>query len=323
MQKFIKKSLFFFGGIVSLLIVFFPIWFQFYTLPPPNVSNSISLNAKVLYLKDNLPKGNIDILSIGSSMSLNNINSNSIAKNQYNKNYINVSSWGLNIEESFNLLKTYNIKYNPKTVIISSNLVDFFISKQKIKYNIINKFLASNNFNIHYLKFWSFSQAIRDSRLLSLYKYDNTIYESLKFDKYGGVNYPGNNFKINDKRWQGEKLKNYSIDTIQYSYLDSISKYCSSNGIKFVFIQSPFREGYYSKLKKEELCIIQNHIDKVEIILNNTNSLFVNSLVENWNDRLFVDFTHLNEEGSRLYTEYFLEQMKMHELRTKNSYEKP
>lgn len=314
MRKFLKKSLLFIGGMAIFLIVFFAIWFQYYTAPPPNASNSISLNAKVLFLKNNFSEVDIDVLSIGSSMSLNNINSEAFADTKY----LNASSWGLNMKEIFNLLKIYNIKYNPKTLIISSNLSDFNISQQEIDYTSINEYLSSDNFNLTDLEFWSFRQAIQDSRLLSVYQYDNTSYQSLKFDKFGGVNYPVANFHINDNRWRGDDLKNYAIDPMQYSYLDSISTFCYSNSIKFILVQSPFRQGYYSNLQVEDLSIIQDHIDNVENTLQATNSIFVNSLTENWKDSLFVDFTHLNEEGSRVYTGYFLEQMKKKELKTKN-----
>ena len=314
MRKFLKKLLLFFGAMAIFLIVFFAVWFQYYTAPPPNASNSISLNAKVLFLKNNFSEADIDVLSIGSSMSLNNINTEAFADTKY----LNASSWGLNMKEIFNLLKIYNIKYNPKTLIISSNLNDFNISQQEIDYTNISEYLSSDNFSITDLKFWSFRQAIQDSRLLSLYKFDNTSYQSLKFDKSGGVNYPATNFHINENRWRGDDLKTYAIDPVQYSYLDSISTFCSSHSIKLIFVQSPFREGYYSKIKEEDLAIIQNHIKKVENTLVNTNTIFVNSVVENWKDSLFVDFTHLNEEGSRVYTEYFLKQVKMKELTIKN-----
>ena len=315
MQTFIKKTLFFIGGITTLSIVFFTLWFNYYSTPSPNLSNSISLNAKVQFLKNNFSIANIDILAIGSSMSLNNINSTSITKTHSNKKYLNLSSWGLSMEETFNLLKIYNKKYHPKTIIISSNYTDFKSSSQRIKYNLINEFLTSKKSIIYNLKFWNFRQAIRESRLLGMYKNDNTIYRSLKFDKNGGVNYPGANFHIDAKRWNGDLNKN-KIDIIQYSYLDSITNFCTSNRLNFVFVQSPFREGYYSKIKKEDLTFIKNHIDQVEKILNCTNAIFVNSLNEQWNDNLFVDFSHLNKEGSQVYTEYFLKQIKMNERTT-------
>ena len=137
MQIFIKKILFFIGGITTLSIVFFTLWLNYYSTPPPNLSNSISLNAKVLFLKNNFSRANIDILAIGSSMSLNNINSSSITKAYSDEQYLNLSSWGLTMEETFNLIKIYNKKYHPKTIIISSNYSDFKGSSQKIKYNLI------------------------------------------------------------------------------------------------------------------------------------------------------------------------------------------
>ncbi|WP_396632593.1 hypothetical protein [Maribacter sp. R86514] len=309
MKSFIKKLLMFFGVFTGLLLVFLFCWFQYYSFPPPNVSNSISFNAKALYIKNKFSKENVDILAIGSSMSLNNINSNVIAKTYGNQQYLNASSWGLNMEETFNLLKIYSKKYHPETVVISSNFGDFQASYQTIKFNYTEEYLLGNNL-IKYLKNSNLSQLILDSRLLGLYKNSNTMYQSLKFDTYGGVNYPLSNFQINDKRWKGEKLINEEIDLIQYTYLDSISKLCSSNSMKLIFVQSPFREMYYSKLSKQELAILNNHTSKIENILLDNDAIFVNSLDKTWQESLFVDYNHLNEKGSRLYTEFFLKNLK-------------
>ncbi len=314
MQKFIKKIIYFVSIFAVLITAFCLFWFQYYSTPLPNLSNSISLNAKVWYLKNISNNTNVNVIALGSSMSLNNINSNAMVKAWGNENYLNVSSWGLNMQENFNLLKLYFKKYNPKTIIISSNYIDFRASHQKIKYNLIHEYLESQNSIGFYFKAWNFKQYIMDSREYGLYKTDRTNYQSLKFDKTGGVNYPKIKFNLNVKRWNGSQIKNEELNPSQYFYLDSIAKFCFNNRINLVFVQSPFRQGYYSKLKPDELTFLNNHNYKVKEILFENNAIFINANNETWDDSLFVDFTHLSEEGSLRYTEYFLNKLKKENL---------
>ncbi len=297
-----------FIGIVFILSI---LWFQHYTLPLPNLSNSISLNAKVEFLKTRGGNNNANVMSIGSSYSLNNINSNAICKNYGVDQYLNMSSWGLNIEEVYYLFKIYSKIYKPGLVIISSNYGDFCTSRKKIKYKKISEFLKSEDYLYCYVNEWNFKQSILDSREFGLYKNDKTNYQSLMFDNNGGVNYPAKNFKINSKRWDGGNITKHLINEAQYSFLDSIASFCYVNNIKLVYVISPFREGYYQKLGEEELEILYNHNKKVNKILSPYGMFCINSLEKNWNDSLFVDYSHLSEEGSYEYTKYFLEQLEL------------
>jgi len=65
-------------------------------------------------------------------------------------------------------------------------------------------------------------------------------YNSLQYDDCGCVNLEGNGFNINQKRWNGNNIENFDIDTNQYHYLDSISHFCETNGINLIFINSPY-----------------------------------------------------------------------------------
>src|SRR5882762_5458526 len=61
-------------------------------LPGPNLSNSFSLNEKLLFLRKHSGKKNI--LAIGSSMALNNLHSETIVNILNDTSYINAASWG-------------------------------------------------------------------------------------------------------------------------------------------------------------------------------------------------------------------------------------
>lgn len=272
-------------------------------LPAPNLSNSYSYNEKMEFLQKN--KINLDIIAIGSSMTLNNLNSKIITKRLKSDSYINTASWGMSIKDNFLLLKTLSDLHTPKTLIVCSNILDFQQKEKNVKYPILKHYLTSNKVYLaltiiqtfsleYYIKNLSYAKKVRSCK---------NNYEFLKFDKFGGVNFDNKDFQINENRWNQHFVNKKTID-FQYSYLDSISTFCKNKNIKLYFFQSPIRNGLYSKLNKKEIYHLQSHINKIKVILKKDSHLFVNSNNIKWNDNLFVDGIHLNTKGSKLFTEY-------------------
>ena len=69
MKKFIRKTI----KLIIPLTILSLLWVLIYGFPPPNLSPNISFNARMFNLKERHIDVNIDVLAIGSSMSLNNI----------------------------------------------------------------------------------------------------------------------------------------------------------------------------------------------------------------------------------------------------------
>lgn len=311
MKLFIKKSLLFIGAFLLLLAIFLAAWFSIYSIPAPNISNSYSFNEKMLFLNEHYPEKPVDILAIGSSMSLNNLHTNSILEEWDTDSFLNSGSWGLNIEENFQLLKVLQKRYTPKKLIISSIYWDFMSSAKSFDYPLLEHYLSSNSYFTPYYYSKNFSlkylvQEAKNSKKLRSFQDD---YDYLGYDNHGGINFTSKSFQINDQRWDGD-VPFTELAPKQYQYLDSISNFCKKNKIDLYFIQSPFREGYYSQMNKKEKELLNSHIQKVEKILSKNNNHYVNTNVTIWPDNLFVDYCHFNNEGAKLYTEYFFTQIK-------------
>src|SRR3982751_6326885 len=71
--------------------------------PAPALSDSYSLNEKIEFLRTK--EKDIPILAIGSSIALNNLHSETIAKNITGKKFLNAASWGMNMGDNYSLLK--------------------------------------------------------------------------------------------------------------------------------------------------------------------------------------------------------------------------
>jgi len=87
------------------------------------LSTSNSFNIK-LWKMHNINSSKINIISIGSSITLNNLNTESIIK-KYDSSYYNTSSWGFRINNQYDFLKIITNIYKPSVVITVSQVVDY------------------------------------------------------------------------------------------------------------------------------------------------------------------------------------------------------
>ncbi|MFT6745853.1 MAG: hypothetical protein ACJAZ2_000191 [Glaciecola sp.] len=299
MKKFILKT----TCIVVPLVLIPLCFFSFFGYPPPYISTDISFNAKVKDIKDNHLDDEIDILSIGSSMTLNNVHTETI-KLKVGDKYLNISSWGQNMEENYFLLKVFSKYYTPTTVIISSNYMDFNNYSKSIKYDVLCNYLFDNGLSL--LRHQNPKYLVRETISMSNKKYHDNNFINLQFDKSGGVNFEKSGFKIDENRWNGRPITDNQIDEKQYNFLDSIAVYCYMTKIRLIFSQSPFRQDYSLKLKDKERKALNNHERRVKSIINNGKHTFINSNDEVWDDENFVDYAHLSKAGAKKYTEYIV-----------------
>jgi hypothetical protein len=296
-----KKFIFIILKFTTLIIFIISFIFWFYGQPPAKFSNSISLNSKIDFIKQKYANSNLDVLSFGSSMNLNNLSSEAIVEN-YGKKYLNISSWGQNMKENYNLMQVFVPFHKPNLIIISGNYMDFLGSNKNIKYSAVKKYINNNNYSNYFKNINPFNKTSIDFYASTLGR--KNTFTSLDYDDYGGVNIKAKEFDFIESRWHlNERISNFTAEKKQYLYLDSIAKYCNNQDIELIYIQSPFREGVSFKTKAEEI-IIKNHLSLLDSILTNENTLFINSLKKVWPDSLFLDYSHFNKEGAKQYTNF-------------------
>ena len=301
MVKFIKKTSLFTLPLMMLILSVVLI----YGTTVPNLSNSLSFNAKMVFVSEKSIDTQLEVMAIGSSMTLNNIHSETIVEH-FGPDYLNISSWGQSIEEDYNLVKVFVPRYKPKTLIVSSNFMDFENNPIKIKFDLLDEYV----FEKKMLSGFDLRYNIKNSGDYRKHQQEKNGYKYLNYDTNGGVNLDGENFKVDPERWKGRHIGKSPLDAKHYIYLDSISNFCNANDITFVFVQSPFRKGFYNQLEEYQKDTLRNHVDRVNIIMNKNGHQFVNTIDEVWPDSLFVDYSHLNELGAKKYTELFLSQIK-------------
>lgn len=311
MKKFTLKLLsfsFFLLPIIGISLFMYVNIIGKENLPALNFSNSYSYNEKIRFLKNHsiTPK----IIAVGSSMTLNNLHSEVVTKEFRNDKYLNVSSWGLRISESYRLLKRLYNLYEFNQVISVVNIVDFKKDSKKIDCNYVHNYLTNNdlkttfsivkNFDLnYYLKNIDYANYVRNC---------SNDYQYLNYDDFGMVKLRSDGFNINESRWINKHL-DIEPDATEYSYLDSISNFCTEKNLEYYVFHSPHRKGLIQELSLLEKEIYNSHLKKIDSIISDKH-YFVNSNDTTWNDTLFVDGIHFNEQGAGLFTQYCFDKIK-------------
>lgn len=278
-------------------------------IPAPKIGNSYSLNEKLLFLKQK-PKDAL-VLALGSSMSLNNLHSQTVIEELKSDKFINTSAWGMSVTDDYFFLKSLKKIYDIRELIIVTNLTDFAQKEKVVNYSTVENYLKTANASLlpSYTKNFNLDYYVTNLMENRKTRTNAYAYECLKYDDYGTVNLKKDSVRSEDQRWLSDWLE-LSPNEKEYMYLDSLSKFCKQSNIKLIVFQSPIREGLFSKLSQSKLAMLKSHIDKVAKILRNDNHVYVNSTDIVWADSLFKDGVHFNIDGARLFTKYCFEKAK-------------
>lgn len=302
-KKFLK--------VVFALILTFPVLatiFISYFYDKENIpyrfSNSISYDAKISFLKRNKEKLiNADTIVIGSSMGLNNIDSEYLRNNKL-INILNVSSWGLQVGEVKQLLSILDLT-NVKQVIYSTQYFDFKKNLIKdINEGEVKKFIYGDfSFYpyINNLKYFALN-LLDNLNYNNIYK-DKNKYTYLDFDRNGDINFVfDNKTYINKNRWS-DISTDRNIDLTTFNTLIKMNEYLKLKDIKLIVITTPYRKEILENSN------IKNDFDiytkKLIHLSKKYNFVYLNAhYALNLDDSHFVDQSHLNLEGAKKVSLY-------------------
>ncbi len=301
MKKFIQSLFLIFFSMLIPAVILIGIFHKY--IPAPKITNSYSLNEKIKFLH-NKKDLNVDVLTIGSSMALNNVHSGVIMDMLNVDTYVNNAAWGLRIPQVYTFTKLLCEEYTPKKVIFTSNVVDFY--KQKVLFNTedIFDYIKGNSLLGYQLRFFQTDYFFR--RLYTNWRNFNTnkTYMSLRFDDFGAILLQKEGFEKNKERWKAE-IYFEPVKEDSYDYLDSLALMFYEKGVEFIYVQTPVREGMLND--KDYSKNIIKHIEKTRLILEKyPNVFFVDCTKRVWNDSLYVDTQHFNSEGAEEFSRYFL-----------------
>ena len=301
----------------TVLLIFFLtyilITLDFPLKPAPRLSPSLSFNEKIKWLKPNAES--CDILIIGSSIALNDIDGPYLQKELPNYSIVNAGAWGLSIAETSNFLEIIAPICNPKVVILAVDYSAFILTPSVQNWSAISKYFERgwlvsessyihNMDAIHYLK----TYISRSKRA----KMGNKIYDSLNFDQTGGVLLESAGFKIDLKRWDGFLTavpRSNPLVTNNFEALSKVHKTATNAGAQLIIVTAPLRDIAFKSLPTNITSQLWSEvaiwsIDKNVTVLNESKYLKLD-------DSNFVDYDHLNSKGARVLTQKMLQKIKI------------
>jgi hypothetical protein len=277
----------------------------------PLISNSLSFDAKILEVKK-IKLKHVDIMSIGSSVTLNNLDGR-VIEDSLQRPYYNFGAWGLQVGDLNHLIKSYTTTYKPKYVLYPSNFADF---EDSLNVTLPKDLYAGICLTpIYYLKnYTNYKDIIERKDQLDFYRkaYDNFI--DLHFDNTGGI-------LLNVSKKNADSIRVKFIYNLlnkfpdkytpsAYKGLDSIALFLQQHKIKFVFIQYPFA-GYFIKTKQKQI-FIQSHFNTCKKIVESRGGIYLNmEQACQYPDSLFADPLHFNSKGASFITKKIVSKLKL------------
>ena len=282
----------------------------YYSGYKPIISNSISFDAKIYAIKRKHIK-QVDIMALGSSTTLNDLNS-SIIKSNFKQSYYNFGAWGIEIRDLNHMIKSYVSNYNPKYVVLTSNFSDFVTKPNGTLPD--NLFFSLNCAPIYYLKnYTNYNDIIIRKKALKFYQDNTNDFSALKFDNYGGVA-----LNVNRQTVTADRLSDINHLLISfpnkntvgdYTSLDSLAIFLKTKNVKFIYIQAPFA-GDYIKTNEKRIAIL-SHFDRCKNIVERNNGIYLNfEKNSKLPDSLFADPLYLNTKGAILLTNDIAQKLK-------------
>jgi hypothetical protein len=273
---------------------------------PIAVTNRISFDAKISFIKKNIDRDSIDTIIVGSSIGLNNVRGKIVEDNSKTlKGVLNLSVYEATPPQIEQILQLTPLFINLKYVIYSAQFSDFayagkfknYDSKFIINY-IANKlslkeqlafyFKSCQNIFFCIERQWSWEKEHQQSNKFTYLGFDSS--GSVPLDIYGN--------DIIKSRWDNPHSNRES--NFAFKSLKSIAKELHKKGIKLIFVMQPYREPLIKKFKhlKPTMSKFERRVKDI-LYKNGGEFLNLNDKLH-LQDKYFADRSHLNAKGSRV-----------------------
>ncbi|MEL7531099.1 MAG: hypothetical protein AAFN10_07320 [Bacteroidota bacterium] len=275
----------------------------------PVLSESISYDLKLAFAAaQNAPQ--YDIISIGSSITLNNLHSETLLEAfPAGVGYLNLASFNANILNDLGILKAIVPRYRPKMIFMMSNHVDFEHQKWQELSPIQSDFYLDHPHSVYfYWRHFNVYDLVKRRRRTRRFMSEAraNMQQQLRMDAYGGVPLRVSPQNLDPNRKNSPPIS--PIDSSQYQALTQLAAYLQTQAVKLIFIQSPLR---LSSCQSDSCRNFQEaHIARTQQIVEDAGHRFIDLYHElNLPDSVFCDELHLNFAGPKLATQALIQHL--------------
>lgn len=303
-QRFLLQCVLWSMPIAAGLLVY--ILVNIANVPAPKLTSNLALNEQLERIVG-LPDKHVDVLAMGSSMTLNNLASAPVMKHFGTSSYQNSAAWGMGVKEVMTIAPPMLDRLTPKQVIMVTNLVDFMpgalITPEEAE--AVRRYLEGGGSVLDHLRYWDAAYFLRQMELNRIRFNDMGNYEFLGFDAHGAATLEVPAERILPSRYNAPPPRPEDLDVSFYAAFGSFSALLRERNVDLLVIQSPFRKGLLDPAVKQ---MNQEHASRLRAILGQHGHHFVDGNALVWPDSLFTDATHLDHVAAYAFTQWALEQ---------------
>ncbi len=303
-SKTYLKILFALLGLVIALAIIYAYWFsKHYPLP---VTNRISFDAKIKFIRENIDPSTIDTIIVGSSIGMNDIDGEHLQNtSQQCKNVLNLSVYEASAFQVEQLLWLSDAFPNLERIIYSAQFSDFPYPSVFTDYDprFLMRYMRHELNPIEYwaLMFRSCQNLFfcfnRQKEWHKKHEMNNT-FTYLGFDITGSVPLHIYGKDIITGRWSTPHGSTQNPHA--YEAVNRMSKRAQEKGIQFYFVQQPYR-GPLVKKHKHIQEVMNYFIKNIgAIVTNNSGKFFSLHQKLQLSDKYFADRSHLNDQGNKI-----------------------
>ena len=296
------RNLFTLFALIILSVIAYA--YHFSTNYPIAVTNRISFDAKIKFIRDHIDPDKVDTIIVGSSIGLNDIQGDYLeSTSKQADSVLNLSVYEASAFQVEQLLMLTDAFPNLERIIYSAQFSDFPYPTRFHDYDpqLLIKYMR------HELNIFSYMKLMFNSckDLYFCYKREqeweqkhgqNNKFTYLGFDHTGSVPLHIYGDDIIARRWSiphGTTQNPKAFDAVA-----RMTKRATQKGIKFYFVQQPYRQplvdGY------DHIKILMDSFPKriTKIMDENGGQFFSLHKKLHLQDRYFADRSHLNDQGS-------------------------
>lgn len=295
------------GAPIAIALAAYLFWQKAY-IPAPRLTSNVALNEQVHRMAV-IPADQVEVLALGSSMTLNNLASGPVMQAFGTDRFQNAGAWGMGMLETAALTPLLVERFHPATVIVVTNMMDMqgasLLKAEELA--DIRAHLDRNGTWTDHLRHWDAPWVLRQMDLNRIRYHDRGNYEFLGFDPHGSATLDVPKERILASRYDAAPPREADLDEQRFQALKELGSYIQQQEhTRLVVICSPYREGLRTRAVDQAY---EAYVERVRSILLPMGHQVVNGNAVRWADELFCDNSHFNEEGAKAFTRWAMEQL--------------
>ena len=305
MRRFLLHALLF--GTIALLGIAAYFQLNRHFVPAPRITPNAVLNMKLSHLRHR-GTHTAHVLAVGSSMTMNNLGSAAVVDHFQDTSFVNMGAWGMDMEQCTGLAEVLVPYLRPTTVLVVSNLNDLVNDGKhyRIDTSRVANYLMHWSSTASYMRSLKPAYYLREMERNRIRMLDRGNYEFMGVDAHGGAPLMIGKEHIDKGRWERKPPRSKWLAEEQYEALGRLGNYLAQRGIRLIFLQSPYRAGVRNP---EVDRTVETHLARVSNILAPYGHILITSTDRTWPDGLFVDYSHMNAEGAKLFTRHVMSKL--------------